>query len=63
MTPVHQAGTLEEGVEHAWSVARSGEAILLSPGCASFDAYDGYAARGEAFIQQIRALAGGGGSA
>jgi len=30
--------------------------VLLSPGCASFDAYSGYAARGDDFASEVRAL-------
>lgn len=41
--------TLAEAVEAAWHVARPGEVVLLSPGCASFDEFRDYKARGEFF--------------
>lgn len=34
--------------------AKSGDMALLSPGCASFDAYDNFATRGDDFIQQVK---------
>ena len=36
-------------------LAEPGDVVLLSPACASFDAYDGYAARGDAFAAEVRA--------
>lgn len=36
--------------------ALPGEAVLLSPGCASFDAYTGYAQRGEHFQSLVKAV-------
>jgi UDP-N-acetylmuramoylalanine--D-glutamate ligase len=41
-------------------LAQPGDAVLLSPACASFDMYSGYAARGSDFEQRVRALAGEG---
>lgn len=47
--PVFLAGDLEEAVETARGLARPGDAVLLSPGCASFDQFSGYSERGRAF--------------
>jgi len=43
------AGSIEEAVAVADRVARPGDAVLLAPGCASFDQFRSYAQRGDAF--------------
>ncbi|BEQ16359.1 UDP-N-acetylmuramoyl-L-alanine--D-glutamate ligase [Desulfoferula mesophila] len=45
---------LAAAVRAAAQVAKPGHAVLLSPGCASFDAYTGYAQRGEHFQELVR---------
>ncbi len=50
-------GALDDAVRAASQAARPGEVVLLSPGCASFDQFSGYAARGEAFRRVVRRLA------
>jgi UDP-N-acetylmuramoylalanine--D-glutamate ligase len=47
--PVSLSGQLEEAVETARGLACPGDAVLLSPGCASFDQFSGYSERGRAF--------------
>ena len=42
-------GTLEEAVAHARALADPGDVILLSPACASFDQFENFEQRGEAF--------------
>lgn len=46
---VHLASSLEEAMELAKQKAKKGESILLSPGCASFDAFKNYEERGNRF--------------
>ena len=48
--------SLEEAVVRAAQVARPGDAVLLSPACASFDMFRDYKHRGEVFAAAVRAL-------
>jgi UDP-N-acetylmuramoylalanine--D-glutamate ligase len=48
--------TLEEAVTRAARMARTGEAVLLSPACASFDMFRNYKHRGETFARAVRSL-------
>lgn len=57
--PTMLAGSMSAAVERASEVARPGDVVLLSPGCASFDWYSSYAARGDDFAQCVSALNGG----
>lgn len=47
---------LSEAVEKSASLAEASDVVLLSPGCASFDAFAGYAERGEAFARLSRGV-------
>ena len=53
---ISRAETLESAVEAAAAGAEPGEAVLLSPSCASFDMFRDFEARGEAFRQAVRRL-------
>lgn len=53
------ASTMEEAVSIATRRARAGDTVLLAPGCASFDMFDDYAARGAAFVGAVRAISSG----
>ncbi|HEY2630503.1 MAG TPA: cyanophycin synthetase, partial [Usitatibacter sp.] len=55
--PLHRAATLEEATREAFHLAREGDAVLLSPACASFDMFRNYGHRGDVFAQAARALA------
>jgi UDP-N-acetylmuramoylalanine--D-glutamate ligase len=63
--PLHRSGTLERAVDDAAGAARSGEIVLLSPACASFDAFRDFEHRGDRFRTLARRPAGfaGGGRA
>jgi UDP-N-acetylmuramoylalanine--D-glutamate ligase len=54
---LHRCGTLERAFEAAAGAARSGEVVLLSPACASFDAFRDYEHRGERFRELAEELA------
>ena len=54
--PVERADTMREAVVTAARLARPGDAVLLSPACASFDWYPDYAARGDDFAACVLAL-------
>ncbi|MFA5867532.1 MAG: UDP-N-acetylmuramoyl-L-alanine--D-glutamate ligase [Actinomycetota bacterium] len=58
-TPSATAKSIEEAVNLAAERAVPGDAVLLSPGCASFDMFNGYAERGQAFQDAVRALPDG----
>ena len=51
-----RAGSLEEAVEMAAGSATFGQAVVLSPGCASFDMFRDFEARGAAFRAAVRML-------
>jgi UDP-N-acetylmuramoylalanine--D-glutamate ligase len=54
--PGERCASLEEAVERAARAARPGDAVLLSPACASFDMFRDYRHRGEAFAAAVRRL-------
>jgi UDP-N-acetylmuramoylalanine--D-glutamate ligase len=49
--------TLEQAVERAGALAQAGQAVLLSPACASMDMFRNYAHRAEVFVDAVRELA------
>ncbi|OAN57153.1 UDP-N-acetylmuramoylalanine--D-glutamate ligase [Sphingomonas sp. TDK1] len=53
---VEQSGTLDAAVRAAAAHAQPGEAVLLSPACASFDQFRDFEARGDAFRAAVEAL-------
>ena len=51
-----RCGSLEEAVQRAARLAQPGDAVLLSPACASFDMFRDYKHRGEVFAAAVRGL-------
>jgi UDP-N-acetylmuramoylalanine--D-glutamate ligase len=56
--PLERCATLEQAVARAAQLAQPGDAVLLSPACASFDMFRDYRHRGEVFAAALRALGG-----
>jgi UDP-N-acetylmuramoylalanine--D-glutamate ligase len=55
-----RAGSMDEAVRTAYAASRPGDAVLLSPACASYDMFRSYVQRGEAFAAAVGKLAKGG---
>lgn len=54
LCPVELANNMDQAVKASAVLANRGDAVLLSPGCASFDQYESYQARGDDFIRAVR---------
>ena len=54
--PLLRAADMEQAVELAFNAAQSGDAVLLSPACASYDMYRNYIHRAEVFAAAVVAL-------
>jgi UDP-N-acetylmuramoylalanine--D-glutamate ligase len=54
--PFQRAETLAEALTWGWQQSEPGDAILLSPACASTDQFQDYAHRGEEFERLVKAL-------
>lgn len=54
--PVHRAETMEQAVQLAYELSKPGDAVLLSPACASWDMFRNYAHRAEVFIAAVHEL-------
>ncbi len=52
--PVSRAGSMREAITKAGELAGPGDAVLLSPACASFDWYPNYVTRGLDFTELVR---------
>jgi UDP-N-acetylmuramoylalanine--D-glutamate ligase len=53
---LHRCNGLEDAVERAAAAAEPGEVVLLSPACASFDAFDNFEQRGDRFREIVGGL-------
>ena len=54
---LHDATSMEEAVRQAAAIAKPGDAVLMSPACASFDMFNDYVHRAHVFAQAVQALA------
>lgn len=54
--PVHRASDMHDAVRRAFAVAQKGDAVLLSPACASFDMFRNYEHRAQVFVEAVRTL-------
>jgi UDP-N-acetylmuramoylalanine--D-glutamate ligase len=54
--PVKRAATLEDAVNQSFSIAASGDVVLLSPACSSFDMFENFEHRGRAFKSAVQEL-------
>jgi len=52
--PRTDTGAMDDVVDAAAAFARSGDTVLLAPGCASWDMFRDYAQRGDAFADAVR---------
>jgi UDP-N-acetylmuramoylalanine--D-glutamate ligase len=55
--PLCDASSMADAVAQASAQAQAGDAVLMSPACASFDMFDNYQHRAEVFVQAVEALA------
>jgi len=56
VSDIVDASSMEEAVKAAYYLARNGDAVLLSPACASFDLFENYEDRGNQFKKEVRNL-------
>lgn len=54
--PLARAGSMQEAVESAFGASRPGDAVLLSPACASYDMFRNYVHRAEMFVAAVQNL-------
>jgi UDP-N-acetylmuramoylalanine--D-glutamate ligase len=59
--PVHRAESMEDAVSLAFRLSKPGDAVLLSPACASWDMFRNYEHRAEVFIAAVAVLQAQGG--
>jgi UDP-N-acetylmuramoylalanine--D-glutamate ligase len=55
--PLLDAASMADAVSRAAGLAHAGDAVLMSPACASFDMFDNYEHRAHAFVAAVQALA------
>lgn len=53
---IRYADSMEQAVQISYELAVSGDIVLMSPACASYDMFKNYIQRSEAFIKSVKAL-------
>lgn len=56
VTPVHTCETIQNAVRRARELAVTGDVVLLSPACASYDQFQNFEDRGDTFKRLVREL-------
>jgi UDP-N-acetylmuramoylalanine--D-glutamate ligase len=56
IVPTYFARDMDDAVRQAAAFAESDDTVLLAPACASFDQFENYAARGDAFCSAVEGL-------
>ena len=54
--PLHRVATMEEAVEKGFVLARPGDAVVMSPACASLYMFRNYVHRAEVFVAAVKAM-------
>jgi UDP-N-acetylmuramoylalanine--D-glutamate ligase len=54
--PVLDAGSMLEAVQKATGLARAGDAVVLSPACASYDMFRNFGDRGMVFREAVSTI-------
>lgn len=58
VVPVHHAGDMLDAVKCAARLAHTGDVVLMSPACASFDMFDNFEHRGDVYTQAVHEVTG-----
>ena len=54
--PIHFAETMQEAMQISFLLAQTGDVVLLSPACASFDMFKNYIHRAEVFVAAVKEI-------
>ena len=54
--PIHYAKTMQEAMQISFLLAQTGDVVLLSPACASFDMFKSYIHRAEVFVAAVKEI-------
>jgi UDP-N-acetylmuramoylalanine--D-glutamate ligase len=57
--PLYYVKTMEEAVQKSFELTHTGDAVVMSPACASLDMFRNYAHRAEVFITAVQRLQSG----